>query len=359
MTESVKLNKELSKNFNDKVNKAIKIQERIRNSSNKVHRAVNWNREVDGFTFAFWEKNLEQMWVDTEFVPSKDRNVWDRLEPEVQDAYKKVLAGLTLLDTKQGNVGMPAIAEHVDILQRKAVLSFMAMMENIHAKSYSTIFTTLLTDVEIDEVFDWVEENQFLQFKAEQISHYYENITDNKTLYLAMVASVFLESFLFYSGFFLPLWLSGQGKMVASGEIINKIIQDESIHGVYVGLLAQELYNELTVAEQEEVDYETNALLEELMENEFAYTEDIYSVLGLDHEVKNFLYYNANKALMNLGKPAKYEEKKINPIVQNGLNTESGTHDFFSTKGKSYKKAKHRALTDQDFSFPRLAEPLI
>jgi len=334
-------------------------QQLSQNINKRIHKAVNWNRSEDSYSLAFLEKNIEQMWVDSEFVPSKDKNVYERLEPAMQNAYKRVLGGLTLLDTKQANVGMPKITEHVEGLQRKAVLTFMGMMENIHAKSYSTIFSTLLPETEIDEVFDWVEENQFLQYKAEHITYYYENIEDNKSLYLAMVASVYLESFLFYSGFFLPLWLSGQGKMIASGEIINKIIQDESIHGVYIGLLAQELYGELTPKEQDEVDFESNVLMEELMENEFGYTEEIYVPLGLDHEVKNFLYYNANKALMNLGKPAKYEEKKINPIVQNGLNTESGTHDFFSTKGKSYKKAKHRSLTHEDFAFPNFDEPLV
>jgi len=350
MMSNVELRAKLSK----------RINERIKNTP-RIHRAVNWNEQIDSFTLVFWERNLKQMWVDTEFIPSKDRNVWERLDPAFQVAYKKVLGGLTLLDTKQGNLGMPAIAEHVNVLTRKAVLSFMGMMENIHAKSYSTIFSTLLTEVEIDEVFQWVEENQYLQYKAEHVSYYYENIVegDYKSLYLAMVASVFLESFLFYSGFFLPLWLSGQGKMVASGEIINKIIQDESIHGVYVGLLAQEIYNDfLTDQEREEVDYETNALMDELMENEFKYTEEIYAPINLDHEVKNFLYYNANKALMNLNKEARYEEKKINPIVLNGLSTESGTHDFFSTKGKSYQKAKHRSLTSADFIFPRLQEEL-
>ena len=53
---------------------------------------------------------------------------------------------------------------------------------------------------------------------------------------MAMVASVFLESYLFYSGFFYPLYLAGQGKLTASGEIINLIIRDESIHGVFVGI---------------------------------------------------------------------------------------------------------------------------
>lgn len=31
-----------------------------------------------------------------------------------------------------------------------------------------------------------------------------------------------------------------------SGEIINLILRDEAIHGVYVGLLAQEIYNKQT-----------------------------------------------------------------------------------------------------------------
>jgi ribonucleoside-diphosphate reductase beta chain len=317
----------------------------------RVHRAVNWNRQTDAYTLTFWEQNIKQMWTDTEYVPSKDKNTWMRLDAQMQDTYKKVLGGLTLLDTKQSTVGMPKIAEWVDDLQAKSVLSFMGMMEAIHAKSYSTIFTTLLDNSEIDEVFDWVEENQYLQYKAEHISYYYENITDKKSLYLAMVASVYLESFLFYSGFFLPLYLAGQGKMVASGEIINKILQDESIHGVYVGLKAQEVYRELTPQEQEMVDYETVKLLEELMENEFKYTEELYTPIGLDHEVKNFLIYNANKAMMNLGKAPHYEDKKINPIVQNGLNTDSKTHDFFSTKGSGYILAKHEPLKDEDFVF--------
>jgi len=320
----------------------------------RIFSAVNWNESVDSFTLSFLEQNIKQMWVDTEFVPSKDRNVWNRLDPQMQDAYKKVLGGLTLLDTYQGNLGMPAIIEHVPHFQRKSVLSFMAMMENIHAKSYSTIFSTLLNENDITEVFEWVEQNPQLQYKAEQVAYYYENITDKKSLYLAMVASVYLESFLFYSGFFLPLWLSAQGKMVASGEIINKIIQDESIHGVYISMLSKELYEEFSLEDRVEVDREMDVLLDELMENECRYTESIYAPIGLDIEVKNFLHYNANKALMTLGKPLKYAEVKVNPLVLNGLNTGSGTNDFFSTKGKSYQKAKHRPLTSEDFIFPQL-----
>lgn len=324
----------------------------------KSFRAVNWNRQNDDYTLAFWDINNKQYWLDTEYTPSKDIKVWNLLPSKYQKAYKRVLAGLTLLDTEQANEGMPLVSRYIADLQKRAVLSFMGMMENVHAKSYSTIFTTIIDDEkEIDVLFDWVEENEHLQTKADLIDYYYQNITDKKSLYMAMVASVFLESFLFYSGFFLPLWLSGGGlngksRMVASGEIIKKIVQDESVHGVYVGLLAQELFKELSVQEQEDVQAEMYALLNELMDNEKAYTEYIYDEIGLTSEVKQFVKYNANKALQNLGFEAHYKGvDEINPIVENALRTESENNDQFSTKGKSYVKAKHKALTDEDFDF--------
>lgn len=319
---------------------------------NSVHRAVNWNKQVDEFTQMFWQVNLKQMWQDTEFTVSKDRKSWNKLDDNMKLAYQRVLGGLTLLDTKQANVGMPNVSEYILDLQRKAVLSFMGMMEHIHAKSYSTIFTTILTNKEIDQVFDWVEENEFLQRKADIITAYYENIHDKKSLYMAMVASVFLESFLFYSGFFLPLWLSGQGKMVASGEIIKKIIQDEAVHGNYVGMLAQLLYAELNQEEQAECSGDMYVLLEELMDNEKAYTEYIYQSIGLEHEVKRFIKFNANNALNNLGFENYYENVgDVNPVVLNGLRTESENNDQFSTKGKSYVVAKYVPLEDRDFDF--------
>ena len=167
-----------------------------------------------------------------------------------------------------------------------------------------------------------------------------------------MAASVLLESYLFYSGFYYPLYLAGQGKMTSSGEIIDLILRDESIHGLYIGVLAQEVYAELSPAEQDEA-YETLcALLKELHANEESYTESLYGTLGLAEEVKAFLRYNANKAFMNLGVDPIFEEEDINPIVLNGLSTKTKQHDFFSKKGNGYVRTIHvEALTDDDFLF--------
>lgn len=111
--------------------------------------------------------------------------------------------------------------------------------EAIHAKSYSYIFTTLCTNEEIDELFEWVKKNEFLQYKANKIADIYNSIEEGnpESLWKAMFSSVMLESFLFYSGFFYPLYLGGQGFLRNSAEIISLILRDESIHGVAVGFL--------------------------------------------------------------------------------------------------------------------------
>ncbi|WP_027091416.1 class 1b ribonucleoside-diphosphate reductase subunit beta [Cohnella thermotolerans] len=315
-------------------------------------KAVNWNRPDDDYTNMFWNQNLMQFWTDEEIPLSDDKMSWIELNEAERTLYMKVLGGLTLLDTVQGGVGMPKILEHVDGLQRKAVLGFMGMMEQIHAKSYSSIFTTLATTEEIDAVFRWVEENRYLQTKADTIAQYYKNIESRKDLYLAMAASVLLESYLFYSGFFYPLYLAGQGKMTSSGEIIDLILRDESIHGVYVGVLAQEVYAELDEDEQKDA-YETlRGLLQFLHQNEMSYTEELYGEVGLTGEVKTFVRYNANKAMMNLGLEPVFPEEDVNPIVFNGISTKTKQHDFFSKKGNGYVRTLNvEPLTDDDFKF--------
>ena len=315
----------------------------------KIHKAVNWNKEDDNFTQAFWEQNVKQFWLPEEISVSKDLKNWNELSERERTLYKRVLAGLTLLDTKQGNNGIPSMMSLTENFQRKAVLSFMGTMEEIHAKSYSSIFTTLLSNREIDELFDWIETEETLQRKAELILEQYENTKDEKSLYLSMVTSVFLESFLFYSGFFYPLFLAGQGKMVASGEIISLILRDESLHGKYIGLLAQEKYNAFSDEVKKELDEKMYEIFNKLMENEINYTKLIYAESGMENEVINFLKYNANRALENLGFDNYYEVEPINPIVLNGLSTETKTHDFFSTKGNGYQKGIYEELEDEDF----------
>ncbi len=305
----------------------------------------------------FWQQNLAQMWVDTEFPVSDDVADWEAAAEAERTSYKYVLAGLTGLDTLQGGEGMPLLAVHTGDERKRAVLTFMAAMEQIHAKSYSTIFTTLVPSDETRRLLsEWVPSQPQLTFKAEMISRHYRALLrpdpSRLDIYMACVASVFLESFLFYSGFYYPLYLTGQGRMTTSGEIIRKILLDESIHGVFVGMLAQELYAELTEMEREEAAERTETLLDELYRNELEYTALLYDEVGLTDDVVRYIEYNANKALNNLGLEPAFAPEPFSAIVLNGLDTGTKHHDFFSQKGDGYVMALNvEPIRDEDFIF--------
>jgi ribonucleoside-diphosphate reductase beta chain len=317
---------------------------------------VNWNTAED-YVNVFWDQNIMQFWTDSEFPISDDKGDWATLSEAQRSTYKRVLAGLTGLDTKQGGEGMPLIAFHTEDLRKRAVMTFMSAMEQIHAKSYSTIFTTLITSAETEYLLeDWAPSQRNLVYKADRVGAYYRALlkpdVTTYELYMACVASAFLESYLFYSGFYYPLYLAGQGKMTASGEVIRKILIDESIHGVFIGYIAQELRAQLTEAEREQAAAETAVLLADLNANETEYTREIYDEIGLVDDVLRFLEYNANKALMNLGLEQIYTPAPFSAIVENGLSTNTQNHDFFSKKGDGYVMALNiEPMTDSDFIF--------
>ena len=217
--------------------------------------------------------------------------------------------------------------------------------------------------MEINEVFKWVEENKFLQYKARKIDEYYQlckkdKLTDYE-LFQVLSASINLESHLFYSGFYLPLWIAGvEGKLVGSSDIIKKIVQDESLHGGFLGMIARELYLKQDEETQKEwykwlVDFSLD-----LHNNEIGYIEEIYADLqkevGFDmiQEVKDYLKYNFNRAFNNLGFAEYFDVKDINPVVMNGISLETTQHDFFSKKSTNYEKALEVVhLHDDDFGF--------
>ena len=313
-------------------------------------KSIDWNQIEDGIDKATWEKLTSQFWLDTRIPVSNDRNDWRTLTPVERDVVNKAFVGLTLLDTLQSEEGANVMRNDVRTQHEEAVLNNILFMESVHAKSYSTIFISLNTTNEIDNIFDWGNNNEMIQYKAKRINEIYQN----GTALQKKIASVFLESFLFYSGFYAPLWYLGNNKLENVAEIIKLIIRDESVHGTYLGYKFQLGFNELPEDEANELKDWMYELLFDLMENEDKFTEEVYSQVGWTNDVKTFVKYNANKALQNLGFDAFYQEgmpEHVNPIVMNGISTESSNHDFFSQVGNSYLMGESEAMDEDDYDF--------
>ena len=315
----------------------------------KQYIAINWNAIEDEVDKATWEKLTEQFWLDTRIPLSNDLDDWRSLSPDEQWVVGHVFGGLTLLDTLQSQDGMASLRQNIRTQQETAVLNNIQFMESVHAKSYSSIFSTLNTPAEIDEIFDWTNHNEHLQYKANKINDIYHN----GSALQKKIASVFLETFLFYSGFFTPLYYLGNNKLTNVAEIIKLIIRDESVHGTYIGYKFQLGFNELPAAEQQQLQDWMYDLLYDLYENEEKYTNDLYAKTKWTDEVLTFLRYNANKALMNLGQETAFPDTAddVNPIVMNGISTSTANHDFFSQVGNGYRLGQVEAMEDDDYSF--------
>lgn len=314
----------------------------------KAYIAIDWNSIEDTIDKLTWEKLTEQFWLDTRIPLSNDLDDWRTLSPAERDVVEKVFGGLTLLDTLQSQDGVEMLKKDVRTQHEEAVYNNIQFMESVHAKSYSSIFSTLNTKSEIEQIFAWTNSNEFLQHKAKLINDVYQNGTALER----KAASVLLESFLFYSGFFAPLYYLGNNKLANVAEIIKLIIRDESVHGTYIGYKFQLGYNELSEEEQESLKNWVFQLVYTLYENEIKYTQMIYDQVGWTEKVKVFIRYNANKALQNLGFDPLFPDtaEDVDPIVMNGISTGTSNHDFFSQVGNGYLLGVVEAMENDDYT---------
>lgn len=307
---------------------------------------VNWNRVDDPMDLTVWDRLTSNFWLDTKVAVSNDLPAWGKMTEAEKTMVKKVFASLTLLDTLQSEVGAPVLARDATTQHEEAVFNNIAFMESVHAKSYSTIFSTLCSTREIDEILRWAEEDELLQKQVEAIREAY-SLNNPHTV---KVASVFLESFLFYTGFFAPLKLASEGRLTNTADIIRLIMRDEGVHGFYIG---HKFQRGLPILDDNDKAI-INGFLHHLYATELLRCQEIYDEVGWTEDVKKYLRYNANKALANLGMEPMFDavHTEIPAYIMSALDISgSETFDFFSGSGANYVIGKRVDTDDGDWDW--------
>lgn len=312
----------------------------------KLTRCINWNDVEDPLDSLTWDVLVGQFWIPEAVPIAQDLPSWRMLDDSERELIGKVLTTLGCLDHLQGTVGAVSLIPDSQTPHEEAVYTNIAFMESVHARSYSTCFQTLFLTPDIDRLFSWAETNKRVDQKLSIIENFYRG--DDP--YKKKIASTMLESFLFYSSFFYPLYLASRGKLTNVANIIKLIMRDESVHGQYIGAKFQKQIAHLPSETQEELKDFTIGLLLDLYENEERFTEELYDEVGLTAEVKTFLRYNANRALQNLGYDAVFpsDMTQVSPEILSAISGKESNHDFFSQKGSSYKVIGTSDIDDSD-----------
>ncbi|MGO3293797.1 MAG: class 1b ribonucleoside-diphosphate reductase subunit beta [Brachybacterium alimentarium] len=312
-------------------------------------RPINWNRVSDEKDLEIWNRLTANFWLPEKVPLSNDHQAWQALAPHERTLTMRVFTGLTLLDTVQATVGEICQIQDARTEHEEAVYTNIAFMQSVHARSYSSVFSTLTSTREIDEAYRWAIGNDLLQARCKKVLQHYYGPDPLKR----KVSSTLLSSLLLYAGFYLPLHFSVHATLTNTADMIRLILRDKAVHGYYSGYKYQRGL-EAHPNRRDEMKEFTYTLLEELYELELDYSGELYEPLGLMDDVAAFVRYNANKSLMNLGYPARFtaEETSVSPEILAALAPNADeNHDFFSGSGSSYIIGKAEHTSDDDWDF--------
>ncbi len=313
-------------------------------------RPVNWNRVPDEKDLEVWNRLTANFWLPEKVPLSNDVPAWQRISDTERTLVMRVFTGLTMLDTLQATVGEIVQISDARTEHEEAVYTNIAFMQSVHARSYSSVFSTLTSSREIDDAYEWAVANDLLQARCKAVLRYYVGDDPLKR----KVASTLLSSLLLYAGFYLPLHLATHATLTNTADMVRLILRDKAVHGYYSGYKYQRGLADATPSRRDEMRDFTQALLEELYELELQYSGELYEPLGLMADVAVFIRYNANKALMNLGYPAHFDpsQTQVNPEILAALSPGSEeNHDFFSGSGSSYVIGRAEDTDDSDWEF--------
>ena len=116
-----------------------------------ITRPVNWNKLEDSMDLDVWNRLTSNFWLPEKVPMANDILSWATLRPEEQLVTMRAFTGLTLLDTIQGTVGAISLIPDAVTMHEEAVYTNISFMESVHAKSYSSIFSTLCSTDEIEQ----------------------------------------------------------------------------------------------------------------------------------------------------------------------------------------------------------------
>ncbi|WP_199219514.1 class 1b ribonucleoside-diphosphate reductase subunit beta [Corynebacterium liangguodongii] len=316
----------------------------------KPLRPINWNRVQDPKDLEVWNRLTSNFWLPEKVPLSNDLADWNKLGELERRLTMRVFTGLTLLDTVQASVGEISQIQDAQTDHEEAVYANIAFMQAVHARSYSSVFSTLSSTAEIDAAYSWAIDNPVLQERAAVVLRHYFGDDPLKR----KVASTLLSSLLLYAGFYLPLHFSVHAKLTNTADLIRLILRDKAVHGYYSGYKYQRGLEKHPQETQEQMREFTYDLVRQLYNLEVEYSGELYKPFGLFDDVSAFVRYNANKALMNLGYKELFASKKcvIRPEILTALTPGADeNHDFFSGSGSSYVIGKTVETDDTDWDF--------
>ena len=313
-------------------------------------RPIDWNNIEDPKDKEVWDKLTENFWLPEKVPLSNDVKSYNNLPEAEKKVMQNTYGMLTLLDTIQSTVGATAMVGDALTPHEEAVYSNIVFMESVHAKSYSSIFSTLCSKEENDAIFEWTENNELVQNLARIQMNFYTDIDPIKR----KIAGTMLEGYLFYAGFFTPFYMGSRNKLPNTADLLGLIFRDERVHCYYTGYKYQKMLERVSAEERARYKEMTFDYLLELTATEEAFLHELYDEVEWSELAISYSHFNANTTLKYLGYEPLYPKDvcHVDAGVMGYIASDNmENHDFFSGSGSSYVMGTTEETEDDDWDF--------
>lgn len=306
---------------------------------------LNWDDIRRPEMYKLYRVLIANHWIPSEIAMNKDKQQFAELSAAEQEAYKKIIGLLAVLDSMQTNF-VTDVGQYLTDSSLVAIVAIINQQEVIHNQSYSYVLSSIADYQTQKEVFEYWKHDEVLQRRNLFITRMYQNFRDEKTpqtFLEALVADMILEGIFFYSGFAFFYNLARHQKMLGTSQMISYIQRDEAQHAYFFGEVFKMLledFPELNTEENRAFVYEK---VEEAVQLETEWAHEVLAgIEGIDlAEFRDYIRYIANKRLQTMGLGKAYGGVDncmpwIRPFSDEAINQTKT--DFFEGKSRTYAK---------------------
>lgn len=306
---------------------------------------LNWDDIRHPEMYKLYKVLIANHWIPSEIPMNKDKQQFKELSIAEQEAYKKIIGLLAVLDSMQTNF-VTDVGQYFTDSSLVAIAAIINQQEVIHNQSYSYVLSSIADYQTQKEVFEYWKHDDVLRRRNLFISKVYQRFRDEKspqTFFEAIVADMILEGIFFYSGFAFFYNLARNQKMLGTSQMISYIQRDEAQHSYFFGEVCKLLladFPELNTEANRQYVYDT---IDEAVQLEVEWAH--YVLQGIDgidlKEFADYIRFIANKRLHMMGFAKAYTGVDncmpwIRPFSDEALNQTKT--DFFEGKSRSYAK---------------------
>lgn len=300
--------------------------------------------------YEMYKDAIKNTWTVEEVDFSKDvSDLQRKLTPAERHLINRLVAFFATGDSIVGNNLVLNLYKHINAPEARLYLSRQLYEEALHVQFYLTLLDTYIPDHdERAKAFDAIENIPAIKRKADFCFKWMDSINELDKLETTQDRRRFLmnlicfatcvEGLFFFAAFAYVYFLRSKGLLDGLAEGTNWVFRDESAHMNFA-------FEVIEVARKEEPELFNDqmkdmvvAMLEEAVECEMAFAEDILGggIAGLSlQDMRQYLQFIADQRMQILHIPPKYGSK--NPFGFMELQDVQELTNFFERRVSAYQ----------------------